>query len=94
MKNAGTDQEVNVIQGSYSYTGPDGVIYTVNYVADENGFRASGDHIPTAAPVPAEIADAVQQNAAEEAQGYVDDGQYRPEGEGPERPQKGYNNRY
>ncbi|EEZ98927.2 cuticle protein CP14.6 [Tribolium castaneum] len=94
VKNAGTDQEFNVIQGSYSYTGPDGVIYTVNYIADENGFRASGDHIPTAAPVPAEIAEAVQQNAAEEAQGHVDDGQYRPEPEqGPPRgfrPQNNY----
>jgi hypothetical protein len=94
VRNAGTDQEFNVIQGSYSYTGPDGVTYTVNYIADENGFRASGDHIPTAAPVPAEIAEAVQQNAAEEAQGYVDDGQYRSDGqEAPRgRPQKGYNN--
>ncbi|RZB39902.1 Chitin bind 4 domain containing protein [Asbolus verrucosus] len=97
VKNAGTDQETNVIQGSYSYTGPDGVTYTVNYIADENGFRASGDHIPTAAPVPAEIAEAVQQNIAEEAAGYSDDGQYRPEGQEPSRglpnrPQKGYRN--
>lgn len=89
-----------MIQGSYSYTGPDGVIYTVNYIADENGFRASGDHIPTAPSIPPEIAEAVQQNAAEEAQGYVDDGQYRPEPENQgtvrvaPRPQKGYNNRY
>lgn len=29
------------MQGSYSYTGPDGILYTVNYIADENGFRAS-----------------------------------------------------
>lgn len=28
------------MQGSYSYTGPDGILYTINYIADENGFRA------------------------------------------------------
>ena len=35
-------------QGSYSYTGPDGVLYSVNWVADEYGFRASGAHLPQA----------------------------------------------
>lgn len=35
------------VQGSYSYTGDDGRTYTVNYKADENGFHAEGDHLPT-----------------------------------------------
>lgn len=35
-----------VQQGSYSYTGDDGRVYTVNWVADEEGFKPSGDHIP------------------------------------------------
>lgn len=38
------------MQGSYSYTGPDGVLYTIRYIADENGFRAEGAHIPTPPP--------------------------------------------
>lgn len=40
------------MQGSYSYTGPDGLVYTITYIADENGFQASGAHIPTPTVVP------------------------------------------
>jgi hypothetical protein len=36
-----------VSKGAYSFTTPDGVILTVNWVADENGFQATGDHLPT-----------------------------------------------
>lgn len=36
-----------VVRGYYSYVGPDGVTYTVNYVADRFGYRASGAHLPT-----------------------------------------------
>lgn len=31
-----------VTQGYYSYLGGDGKPYTVHYIADQNGYRASG----------------------------------------------------
>ncbi|CAH1129546.1 unnamed protein product [Ceutorhynchus assimilis] len=56
LKNQGQkDNEAEVIQGSYSYTAPDGTPITVNWIADENGFRAEGAHIPTPPPIPVEI---------------------------------------
>ncbi|XP_066145222.1 pupal cuticle protein 20-like isoform X2 [Euwallacea fornicatus] len=42
----GNEQATNV-RGSYSYVTPEGQQISVNYVADENGFRAEGDHLPT-----------------------------------------------
>lgn len=47
LRNVGTDHESIAVRGSYSYIGPDGVKYTVNYVADEFGFQPEGEHLPT-----------------------------------------------
>ncbi|XP_017785779.1 PREDICTED: endocuticle structural glycoprotein SgAbd-2-like [Nicrophorus vespilloides] len=58
----GSDSQVK--QGSYSYTGPDGNRYTINYIADEDGFRAQGAHLPTAPPIPDAILKSLQYNAA------------------------------
>lgn len=46
---------VLVQHGQYTYTAPDGQIVNVQYTADENGFHATGDHIPTPPPVSPEI---------------------------------------
>lgn len=38
--------QVMAMSGSYSYIGPNGVTYEVSWVADENGYRPTGAHIP------------------------------------------------
>ncbi len=44
---AGPNEEpVQVIEGSYSYVDPAGKSQTINYIADEAGYRAFGDGIP------------------------------------------------
>ncbi|RZF33382.1 hypothetical protein LSTR_LSTR011916 [Laodelphax striatellus] len=60
LKNAGTPDEALVIQGSYSYTAPDGTPITVTYVADETGFHAEGAHLPTPPPIPEAIAKSLE----------------------------------
>ncbi|XP_044743040.1 larval cuticle protein LCP-30-like isoform X2 [Chrysoperla carnea] len=38
--------------GYYKYTGPDNIVYTVNYHAGEEGFEPEAVHIPTPPPIP------------------------------------------
>ncbi|XP_054256877.1 endocuticle structural glycoprotein SgAbd-1-like [Macrosteles quadrilineatus] len=47
VKNAGSEDEAQVIQGQYSYTAPDGTPVVTRWFADETGFHAEGAHIPT-----------------------------------------------
>ncbi|XP_061725399.1 endocuticle structural glycoprotein ABD-4-like [Cydia pomonella] len=44
-----------VVEGQYQYTAPDGQVINVIYRADENGFQATGDHLPTPPPIPPAI---------------------------------------
>lgn len=66
--------------GSYSYISPEGEHISITYTADENGFVPQGSHIPTPPPIPEAILKSLQENAAAEARGVYDDGQYRGEG--------------
>ncbi|OXA56361.1 larval cuticle protein 65Ag1 [Folsomia candida] len=48
-------KDIQVSQGSYQYYAPEGDLIQVQYVADENGFQPTGEHLPTSPPIPAEI---------------------------------------
>ena len=48
-------EEAGIIsQGKFSYP-EEGVTYTITWVADENGFQATGDHLPVAPPMPEHV---------------------------------------
>jgi len=72
------DTEVMVMRGSYSYVGADGVLYEVDWYADETGFHPSAPHLPksvepnhpeVAAAVRAQLEFAEQEDLAAAASG-------------------------
>merc|ERR1712071_134871 len=56
---AKADEAGTVSQGKYSYL-EEGKTYTVTWVADENGFQATGDHLPTPPPLPEHVVKLLQ----------------------------------
>ncbi|XP_076181736.1 flexible cuticle protein 12-like [Ptiloglossa arizonensis] len=45
--NQGTENQALAVRGSFTWVDPStNLRYTVNYVADENGFHPEGEHIP------------------------------------------------
>ncbi|XP_075981222.1 uncharacterized protein LOC142979887 [Anticarsia gemmatalis] len=72
----GTVGDGTKAQGSYSYIGDDGKLYSVVYTADENGFQPRGDHLPTPPPIPEAIKKVIEQAARDKEAGIIDDGSY------------------
>ncbi|XP_052860380.1 larval cuticle protein 65Ag1-like [Anopheles cruzii] len=46
LKNFGSEASALAVRGTFSFTADDGHVYTVNYIADENGFQPEGAHLP------------------------------------------------
>lgn len=91
---------VLVQQGQYSYISPEGQVINVQYTADDKGFHASGDHIPTPPPVPEEIQKGLDQiyegirlnREREEAEARANPAEYAKKQE--ERARLNYNGQY
>lgn len=64
IKNRGLQDEAAIVQGVFSYTSPEGYPIKVTYIADENGFRAEGAHLPTPPPIPEAILRSLEYNRA------------------------------
>uniref|UniRef100_A0A8D8TAK2 Endocuticle structural glycoprotein SgAbd-2 n=1 Tax=Cacopsylla melanoneura TaxID=428564 RepID=A0A8D8TAK2_9HEMI len=75
LKNAGQPEiEAQVAQGAFSYPGPDGQSYQLQYTADEEGFKPQAAHLPTPPPIPAEIVRALELLASQPKVDYDDKG--------------------
>ena len=61
LKNLGPNDDGESVTGSFTYVAPDGVTYSVTYVADENGFQPQGTHLNQ---IPEAIARSIEYNKA------------------------------
>ncbi|KAJ8920789.1 hypothetical protein NQ315_004930 [Exocentrus adspersus] len=50
--------------GSYQFTSPEGLPVQITYVADQNGYRAQGNVLPTPPPIPDAILRSIAYNQA------------------------------
>ncbi|CAH0558112.1 unnamed protein product [Brassicogethes aeneus] len=55
LERQGSQDEAMNSAGFFEYTGPDAVVYRVDYTANEDGFVPTAAHLPTPPPIPALI---------------------------------------
>lgn len=46
LKQIDAETKALSVRGTITWTAADGQQYTLNYLADENGFQPQGDHLP------------------------------------------------
>jgi len=66
----GSEDPIQVAEGSYQYYSPEGELIKVTYIADEGGFQPQGEHLPTPPPIPEAIQKAlaiIYKNADQQA---------------------------
>ncbi|KAH9627587.1 hypothetical protein HF086_010739 [Spodoptera exigua] len=56
LRNEGREDESIAVKGSFTWVGPDGVFYRINYVADDNGYQPEIEQGPGGAVPPAVVA--------------------------------------
>ncbi|KAH9636002.1 hypothetical protein HF086_005854 [Spodoptera exigua] len=59
LKNVGTEGEAISVQGSNSYTAPNGQVIRLVYTSDEFGYQPQGEHLPTP-PAPQPIPEYIE----------------------------------
>lgn len=60
LEQKGSEKEAMHAKGFFEYTGPDSIVYRVEYTADEDGFHPSAAHLPQAPAIPEAIVRALE----------------------------------
>ncbi|XP_049865998.1 endocuticle structural glycoprotein ABD-5-like [Pectinophora gossypiella] len=50
LRNEGREDQYLAVKGSYSWVSPDGIVYTVTYVADDKGYQPEVEQGPGEVP--------------------------------------------